>query len=517
MKFLFLSCGLICHGAHAVHPTAVVGATPAGIAAAIAARRAGAESVILLEPSAHVGGRFAEALGFGEVDRMKPAAVGGLWTELRRKIDAHYGRSTLSPEPHVHERILEQWLLAEGVTVMKNFQPVRVEKSGARIQRIVAADQREVAARIFIDATYHGDCLPLVGVKWTVGRESRQQYGESLAGVVLELKNPPGPIDIPVWRSPVSGFQADGKTLLPHVHGLTTDVTPGAGDVHLQCANLYACLTKDPANRIELTEPARYNPAEFELLRREFSRPPEKPPFGFGGGVPNEKTKVNDGVDRLLHWGLAGGADAYPTGTLEERRRIWDEHRGYTHRLLWFLRTDPSVPEATRANLRQWGLPKDEFAANGHWPWDLYAREGRRMLGDFVMTQRDLFDDIGKNDAIALGCFPVDSHVVRRLATPDGREVVNEGGFLVIPPIYQIPYRALTPKRSECENLLVPIAMSSSRVAFNSLRVEPTWMATGEAAGAAAVFAAKTGRPVQDVAVSELQRHLRAANVPIGN
>ncbi len=513
MKFLLLVGSLVCHVAHSAHPTAIVGATPAGIAAAIAARRAGAESVVLLEPSAHVGGRFSEALGFGEVDRMKPAVLGGLWVELRRKVDAHYGRSTLSPEPHVHEHILEQWLQAEGVAVMKNFQPVRVEKSGARIRRIVAADQREVAAAVFIDATYHGDCLPLAGVTWVVGREPRQHYGESLAGVVLELKDPPGPIDIPIWRSPVSGFHPDGKTLLPHVQGLTTDVTPGAGDAHLQCANLYACLTKDPANRIDLTEPAQYDPAEFELLRRELSRPPDKPPFGFGGGVPNEKTKVNDGVDRLLHWGLAGGADAYPTATPEERRRIWEEHRAYTHRLLWFLRNDPNVPEAMRSNLRQWGLPKDEFAANGHWPWDLYAREGRRMIGDFVMTQRDLFTDIAKQDAIALGCFPVDSHVVRRLATPDGKEVVNEGGFLVIPPVYQIPYRALTPKRAECENLLVPVALSSSRVAFNSLRVEPTWMATGEAAGAAAAFAARINKPVQEIDISKLQLHLRATGL----
>jgi hypothetical protein len=138
------------------------------------------------------------------------------------------------------------------------------------------------------------------------------------------------------------------------------------------------------------------------------------------------------------------------------------------------------------------------------------------MIGEFVMTQRDLFADIVKKDAIALGCFPVDSHVVRRLATPDGKEVVNEGGYLVVPPIYQIPYRALTPKRTECENLIVPVALSSSRVAFNSLRVEPTWMAIGEAAGSAAAFAARTNKSVQDIGVPDLQRHLRATGVMIG-
>ncbi|MDP5006699.1 MAG: FAD-dependent oxidoreductase, partial [Verrucomicrobiales bacterium] len=186
----------------------------------------------------------------------------------------------------------------------------------------------------------------------------------------------------------------------------------------------------------------------------------------------------------------------------------------YTHRMLWFLRTDASVPVSIRQNLRQWGLPKDEFTDNGHWPYDLYAREGRRMIGDFVMTQRDLFDDLAKPDAIALGCFPVDSHVVRRLATPDGKEVINEGGYLVIPPIYEIPYRALTPKASECENLLVTSALSSSRVAFNSLRVEPTWMMLGQAAGTAAAMTQRDKTSVQGVSPVEVQRRLREISVP---
>ena len=136
------------------------------------------------------------------------------------------------------------------------------------------------------------------------------------------------------------------------------------------------------------------------------------------------------------------------------------------------------------------------------------TREGRRMIGDFVITQRDLFDDLTKSDSIALGCFPVDSHVVRRLATPDGKEVINEGGYLVIPPIYEISYRALTPKATECDNLLVTCALSSSRVAFNSLRVEPTWMMLGQAAGTAAALAQKDKTTVQRVNMAELQERL---------
>ena len=496
------------------YDVAIFGATPSGIAAAIAARRAGIQHVALADPSAHVGGRFAETIGFGEVDRMKPESVGGLWTELRAKVDAHYGKKTATPEPHVMEQILRAWLKAEGVVFVDRFQPVRADKKDARLVRVYSEYRGRIEAAVFIDATYYGDILPLTGVSFTIGREARAQYGESLAGVLLKLVNPPGPIDLPVMSSPISGLAADGKTLLPHVQGLTTDVREGEGDTHLQCANLYACLTKDPANRLELAAPQNYNPAEFELLRREITRLGKDAKFGFGGGVPHSKTKMNDGVNYLLHWGLAGGADAYPAATPKERRRIWETHRDYTHRMIWFLRTDASVPESIRQNLQQWGLPKDEFADNAHWPYDLYAREGRRMIGDFVMTQRDLFADLTKPDAIALGSFPVDSHVVRRLATPDGKAVINEGGYLVIPPIYEIPYRALTPKAAECDNLLVTSALSSSRVAFNSLRVEPTWMMLGQAAGIAAALSRKDGTPVQRVQVAELQRRLKEAAAP---
>lgn len=493
---------------------AVFGATPSGIAAAIAARRMGVPQVVLADPSVHVGGRFAETIGFGEVDRMKPESIGGLWNELRAKVDAHYGKKTNTPEPHVMERILRDWLDAEGVVFADRFQPVRADKDGARLLRLHSGRRGALEAHVFIDASYYGDLLPVVDVGFTIGRESRAQYGESLAGVLLKLVDPPGPIDIPVMSSPISGLAADGKTLLPHVQGFTTDVREGDGDTHLQCANLYACLARDPANRIDLTEPEPYDPAEFELLRRELARLGADARFGFGGGVPGDKAKMNDGVNYLLHWGLAGGADAHPAASPEERRRIWERHRDYTHRLFWFLRTDPAVPEAIRENLRQWGLPKDEFADNGHWPYDLYAREGRRMIGEFVMTQRDLFDDLAKPDSIALGSFPVDSHVVRRLASPDGKEVVNEGGYLVIPPIYEIPYRALVPKAAECDNLLVTCALSSSRVAFNSLRVEPTWMMLGEAAGIAAAIAKREAVPVERVAVEEVQKRLQESAVP---
>ena len=494
---------------------AIVGGTPAGISAAISARRAGAERVVIVEPFRHVGGRMSETLGFGEENRMVRDTLGGLWNELKKRVSKKYGRDTPRPEPHVMEEVFDQWLEEEGVLVLKSFQPVRVIKNNSHIQNLIASDGREVQASVFIDASYAGDLLPLAGVSWTIGRESRTQYNESLAGVVLKLKDPPGKIVEPIYRISISGFEQDGKTLLPHVHGLTTDVVEGAGDRHLQCFNMYACFTSDPKRRIDLQKPEDYNPDEFEILRREVLRNRGKATLGFGRGIPNSKAMINDGVPRLLHWGLAGGGDDYPTARLEKRKVIWKAHVDYTRRLIWFIQNDPSIIESQRKYFQTWGLCKDEFVDNGHWPRDVYIREGRRMVGDYVMTQADVFEKTLKQDSVALGSFPVDSHVVQRLASPDGKEVVNEGGFLVETPVYQIPYRAFLPQAKECKNLLVPIAMSCSRVAFNTLRVEPTWMATGQASGVAGALAVKLKQDVQDVPVKSIQSILRQSGLPV--
>lgn len=521
-RLFLLLCGLIISfspsigvGAeNLVADVCVVGGSTSGVAAAISARRAGAEKVVLVEELAHVGGRMSETLGFGEQDRMKPESLGGLWMELESRVAERYGKKVSTPEPHVIEQVIDDWLASAGVTVLKKFRVAKVTQQERRVTQVTADDGRCVVATVFIDATYTGDLIAKAGLSWTIGRESRSQYDESLAGVMLKLENPPGKIVEDIHRSPVSGFTKDGVTLLPHVSGLTTDVTAGAGDEHLQCFNFYACLSSDLDNRVELTEPEGYDPAEFELLRREIQRL-GRVKFGLGNSVPNQKTKINDGVPLLLHWGLVGGGDGYSEASPEQRRAIWERHRDYTHRLLWFLQHDPAVPEKQREGFLKWGLPRDEFVENGHWPWDVYIREGRRLVGDRVMTQRDLFEQIAKPDAIALGSFPVDSHVVQRLATPDGTAVINEGGYLVEPPLYQIPYSALLPKKEECTNLLSSVCMSSSRVAFNSLRVEPTWMLTGQASGIAAAMASQYSGKVHDLPVNELQDKLRAARVTV--
>ena len=489
----------------------VYGSTPAGVAAAIAAARTGAR-VALVEPSAHVGGRFSDALGFDEINRMDESSYGGLFTELRAKVDEHYGAPTLLPEPGVHEKILRAWLEAELVQVIEGFGPARVERADGTIGALGGAEGRRLEAQIFIDATYMGDLLGQAGSAWKLGREGAEEYGESLAGVRRVIENPPGELEIPVFRSPISPFRGE-DFLIPMLHGMEEDAFPdGAADPHLQAANLLACMSKEPGNRVSFDKaPRSYTPVDFELLARELARLPELR-YGFGA-MPNGKGKMNESIARLVHWGYVGACDGYPQAEPASRRELWERHKGYTERLIWFLQNEPAVPEPVREEMRQWGLAKDEFTDNANWPRGLYVREGRRLVGDFVLTQKDIYGDNRKEDSIALGSFPVDSHAVRRLASKEG--VINEGGFLVRCPVYEIPYRALLPKKAESVNLLAPVGLSASRVAYCSVRVEPTWMALGEAAGAAAALAAKAGVSAHDVAVSEVQARLKEGGLPI--
>lgn len=489
----------------------VYGSTPAGVAAAISAARTGAR-VALIEPTAHLGGRFADALGYDEINRMADGSYGGLFDELRGKTEEHYGEPVKLPEPGIHEQIIASWLEAELVQVFADFGPARMERAGTTVAALASAGGQRIEAQVFVDASYMGDLVGQAGVEWRLGRESAEQYGESMAGVRRVIEDAPAELEIPVFESPISPFRGETEGPAPLVQGFAATYPPdGSADSHLQAANLLACMSKNPDNRIAIEKPAIYSAAEFEILARELSRLPDLQ-YGFSE-IPNGKGKMNESIARLVHWGYVGGSNGYPQGNSERRMQVWQAHQRYTHRLLWFLQTESSVPESLRESMREWGLAVDEFADNDHWPRGLYVREGRRLVGDFVLTQKDIYDDNRKEDAIALGSFPVDSHAVRRLGTDAG--IVNEGGFLVHSPVYEIPYRALLPKKAECVNMLAPVALSASRVAFCSARVEPTWMALGEAAGAAAAMASKVSKGVHDVPVQDLQARLEEVGLPI--
>ncbi len=477
----------------------VYGGTPSGIAAAVAASEEGAE-VLVVEPSGRVGGRFAVTLGPTEVRRFPDTerADTGLFRRYRKRVNKHYGHNVWCPEPHVSQRICRTMLKEAGVDVVTGRRLSVVSRKNGRIQSMRDHTGRQYRARVFVDTTYEGDLMAAAGVPYTIRREGREKYGESLAGV--QYRDPP---------LSVSAFDADGLPI-PHVSN-RVQPSVGVGDHRTQAANLLMCITRNPENRVEIDKPASYNPDQFELLRRWFKKNPETSArhiFAIHNSIPNGKRKVNHSGTLPLSTALVGGNARWAEANYKRRRRIYERHRRYVHQLWWFLQHDDGVPEQVRESMRQWGLCRDEFSKNNHWPPTLYVRETRRMVGNWVVTQSDLQEDVRKEDSIAVGGFPTDSHPVQRVITPDGR-VINEGRYFVSVPMYEIPYRVLLPRRKTVTNLLVPVCMSASRVAYNSMRVEPTWMALGEAAGVASARAHSSDQPVQDLKVDDLQKRLR--------
>ena len=457
----------------------VSGATAAGVAAAVAARDAGA-TVVLVERGAHVGGMVSGGLSWTDVG--DTSVLGGFARRFYQAVADHYGAKLWElrgPEPRVAESILGGML--DGVDV--------------RLQTGELPD-----AAVYVEATYEGDLLPLFGVSYRVGRESRGLHGESWAG--RQPATRPGKHNFPV---PISPFADDGS-LLPHVrepqldpHGWPIDAL-GEGDGGLQAYGFRVCLTDRDENRIPFVEPDGYDEGEFALLARLLDAWPYELHDLLGlvpDLLPNGKCDVNSIGPFSLNV-LDGSNRGYPDGGWDERDRIRAHHLRYTQSFLWFLST-------RFEEMRRWGLCADEFADTDGWPHQLYIREGRRMVGATVLTEHALLAGEKPADTIALGSYNIDVREVERTwrGLPEyvrQDAVFNEGYLSVAVPPYGIPYRALTPSREEAENLLVPVCLSASHVAFASVRMEPTLMLLGEAAGRAAAQAARRGIAVQDVA-----------------
>ena len=463
----------------------VVGATAAGVAAAVAAREAGAD-VTLVQQGAHVGGMVSGGLSWTDVGDTR--VLGGFARRFHQAVADHYDAplwSLRGPEPHVAEAILTGWL--DGVEVVGEI----------------------VDAAVYVDASYEGDLLPRFGVPYRVGREPRALHGERWAG--RQPATRPGKHNFPVRISPF----ADDASLLPHIRppelderGWPVDAL-GEGDGGLQAYGFRVCLTDRDENRIPFEEPEGYDEAEFALLDRLLART-DYPASELLGLVPdllpNGKCDVNSIGPFSLNV-LDGSNRGYPDGDEAERARIRAHHLRYTQAFLWFL--------ATRfEEVRRWGLCADEFADTGGWPHQLYIREGRRMVGEHVLTEHDLLDGATPDDTVALGSYNIDIREVERTwrGLPEYvREdaVFNEGYLSVRVPPYGIPYRSLVPAREHATNLLVPVCLSASHIAFGSVRMEPTLMLLGQAAGLAAAQAARQGVAVQDIDVRALQASLR--------
>ncbi len=503
----------------------VYGPTSAGVAAAVQAKRSGL-SVVVVGPDKHLGGMTAGGLGW--TDSGNKAVVGGLSREYYRRIKAYYDdRSTWrwqdpseygryrqdddaqwTFEPHVAERVFEDWIREHEIRVDRDEWLDRdggagVVKEGGRLIAIMMESGKTYRGRMFIDATYEGDLLALAGVTYTIGRESNATYGETLNGVQIAnaVKHQ--------FETPISAYVVPGDPssgLLPRVH----DGDPGeqgAGDRRVQAYNYRVCLTRVDENRVPFPKPDGYDPAQYELLLRTL----QAGSWHIAGKfdmLPNLKTDTNNhgsfSTDNI------GMNYDYPEASYERRREILKEHEQYQKGYFYFVANDPRVPEPQRSWMAAWGLAKDEFVENGNWPHQIYVREARRMVGDFVVTENHLTGRLPTPRSIGMGSYNMDSHNVQRYVDDNGH-ARNEGDVQISPGgPYPIDYGAIVPKKSECENLLVPVCVSSSHIAYGSIRMEPVFMVLGQSAATAAAIALEEGVAVQDVAYETLEGRLLA-------
>jgi hypothetical protein len=484
----------------------IYGGTAAGVVAAVSAARLGL-TVALLEPTRHVGGMVTG--GLSATDHGEKIVVGGDALAFYRRVGAKYGVPLFwYPEPKVAERVLNEMLAEQRNVTLFLHQRLRerggVRKDAARITELVMDDGTRFRARLFVEAGYEGDVMKQAGVHYTVGREATSTYGESLAGVRPKDRNHQFDVKVPA--------RDERGRLLPEISPLPRGEI-GTGDARVQAYNFRLILTTEKANQAPFERPAGYTPERYELLRRfvdvvqrERGTPPTLSELLLiRADLPNHKADFNNRGPFSTDY--IGASYRYPDGTYAERARIWRDHVLYTKGLLYFLATDSRLPASIRNAMNEWGLAKDEFVDNGNWPYQLYVREGRRMVGDFVMTQKDLQTELTKPDAIAMGSYNSDSHNVQRFVQDDGT-VQNEGNMEVRVEPYQIPYRVMLPRRTEASNLLVPVPFSASHVVYSSMRMEPQYMMIGQAAGVAAALAIRGHVGVHDIDVAELRRLL---------
>ncbi len=496
----------------------VYGGTASGVIAALAAAREG-KAVVLLEPGKHLGGMVSG--GLGATDTGNRSAIGGYSREFFNRVRDYYLKK-YGPqsqqvkdcsdgfrfEPHVAELIFKEMLNEAKVEVLFGQKRlITVAKTGKRIDFVVTQTgdtftYPKHAAKVFIDATYEGDLMAKAGVRYTVGREGREQYNETIAGV--QVRSPAHQ-----WPVAVSPFgPTAARQLLPFVQPGPAG-EPGAGDKKVQAYNFRLCMTNRRENVVPWPMPDSYNPKRYELLARYLEKRPDLKMGQLMNPVrmPNDKTDTNNnGPFSTDHIGANWD---YPDGDEATRERIRKDHVEYTQGFLYFLANEPRSPVKLREEMNQWGLAKDEFTDTDHWPHQLYVREARRMLGEYVMTEADIMKERTQADSVGLGSYNTDSHHVQRVPTPDGA-VINEGDFQVRVQPYAIPYRSLVPKAAECENLLVPVCVSASHVAYGTIRMEPVYMILGQASGVAAALAIDEKQSVQTVPVPRLVAKLKS-------
>lgn len=500
----------------------VYGGTSAGIAAAVQVSRMG-HSVILIEPGGHLGGLTSGGLGF--TDSGDKRVIGGVAREFYQRIRRHYDQPSAwvhekpadypryrpsddamwTFEPKVAEAVFRQMLKEANVEVLLNERLNRV--TGVRIAegRIVSVTMqsgRVFFGKQFIDTSYEGDLMAAAGVKYTVGREANSVYGETLNGnqVKANVHNHRFLKNVDPWLTP--GDPSSG--LVPEVENAGAG-EDGTGDHRVQAYCFRMCMSNVPGNRVPFPKPDQYDEKRYELLFRNFEagdlRVPISPDM-----MPNGKTDTNNNC--AFSTDYLGGNYRYPEASYEERESIIRDHEEYQKGLMWTLANHPRVPEVVRQHMAQWGLAADEFVDNGNWPHQLYIREARRMISDYVATELDCRRIRIAEDSVGLGSYNMDSHNVRRYITADGF-VQNEGDVQVSPGgAYLISYKSIIPARGQVTNLGVPVCLSSSHIAYGSIRMEPVFMILGQSSATAAVQAIRSRTALQDLPYAALREQL---------
>lgn len=512
----------------------VYGGTSAGVIAAVQAKKMG-KFVALVTPEKHLGGLSSGGLGW--TDTGNKAVIGGLAREFYHRVWRHYERPEAwrwqtrgeygnkgqgTPaidgeqrtmwifEPHVAEQVFEDLVREHDLAVFRDQwldRSAGVKKVGPRIQSIAMLNGKTYSARAFIDATYEGDLMAAAGVDYHVGREANSVYGEQWNGVqvgVLHHRHHFGALPVKISPYVVPGDPQSG--VLPRI-STQPPGEYGQGDKGVQAYCFRMCLSDHPDNRIPFAKPAGYDATQYELLVRIYAAG-WRETFEKFDPIPNRKTDTNNhgpmSTDNI------GFNHDYPEASYERRREIIAEHTTYQQGWLYFIANDPRIPPDVQTAMRRWGLPKDEFQENGNWPRQLYIREARRMIGAYVMTENELLKKRPTPDSVGMGSYTIDSHNIQRYISPEGY-VQNEGdiGVSAKGP-YEIAYGALVPKREQCDNLLVPVCLSSSHIAFGSIRMEPVFMILGQSAATAAVLAIDADSAVQAVPYAALRTRLLA-------
>ncbi len=511
----------------------IYGGTSAAVAAAVELARSN-KSVIIVCPDKHLGGLSSSGLGF--TDTGNKEVIGGLAREFYQRVYDYYqqyeawkwqtkdsygnkGQGTPAMdgdkrtmwifEPHVAEKVFEDFIRENNIRVFRDHWLDRqngVTRDKTKITSIRTLSGATFKAKIFMDATYEGDLMAAADISYTVGRESNKKYNEEWNGVqvgVLHHSHHFGNLKISPYIIP--GDPESG--VLPRI---STDFPGNRGDAdqRLQAYCFRMCLTKTPENRVPFERPANYDSTQYELLVRVLDSG-WRETFQKFDPIPNHKTDVNN--HGPFSFDNIGMNYDYPEASYERRAEIIREHENYQKGLLYFYANDSRVPAEIQQEMQQWGLAKDEFADNGNWPHQIYVREARRMRGEFVMTENEV---LGKNpvlDPIGMGSYTMDSHNTQRYITPEGY-VQNEGDIGVHPKQpYQISMGSVLPQQNECTNLLVPVAVSSSHIAYGSIRMEPVFMILGQSAAIMADMALNKKQDLQNIDYEAVEKKLLEA------